>query len=43
MDLHCSLRPDAVRTVQFTDSLRLDPHREAPLVIRLPRPAMWPC
>ena len=41
MDLHCSLRPDVVRTVQFIDSLRLEQHVEAPLAIRLPRPALW--
>lgn len=41
MDLHCSIRPDVVRTVQFLDDLvvRVPPCPD--LELRLPRPSMW--
>lgn len=41
MDLHCGLRPDTVRTVQFLDDLRLEPFVPPPLEVRLPREAVW--
>jgi len=41
MDLHCGLRPDTVRTVQFLDDLRLEPFVPPPLEIVLLREAVW--
>jgi len=41
MDLHCAIRPDAVRTVQFLDHLRLEHSSPPPLEVRLLRNAVW--
>jgi len=41
LDLHCSTRPDTVRTVQFLDDLRLERFVPPPLEIRLLRDAVW--
>jgi len=41
MDLHCGIRPDTVRAVQFLDNLRLEGVPLPPLEIRLPRDAIW--
>ena len=41
MDLHCSIRPDVVRTLQYVEDLRLERHRAARLEVRLPRPSVW--
>lgn len=41
MDLHCSISPDVVRTVQFLDGLRLEPVVPPPLEVRLPSSAVW--
>lgn len=41
MDLHCSISPDILRTVQFLDGLRLEPVVPPPLKVRLPSSAVW--
>lgn len=41
LDLHCGLRPDTGRTVQFLDDLRLEPLVPPPLEICLLRDAVW--
>lgn len=41
MDLHCSIRPDIVRTVQFLDNLRLEVYIPPLLEMRLLRDVMW--
>ncbi len=41
IDLHCSMHPDVVPTIQFLDDLRLDLVAPPPLRIVLPRNAIW--
>ena len=41
MDLHCAIRPDVVRTVQFIDALRLELWQPPPLELLLPHNALW--
>ena len=41
MDLHCHIRPDLVRTVQFLDDLRLEVSVPPTFELRLLRNAIW--
>lgn len=41
MDLHCSVCPDMVRTIQFLDDLRLELSIPPPFEMRLLRDAVW--
>jgi hypothetical protein len=41
MDLHCSIRPDLLQTVQFLDDLRLETFVPPSLEIQLLRDALW--
>ena len=41
MDLHCSLRPDTVQTVQSLDDLRVEPVLPPPLQLHVLRDAVW--
>jgi hypothetical protein len=41
MDLHCSIRPDMVRTVQFLDDIRLELWTPPPLEILPLRETVW--
>lgn len=41
MDLHCSIRPDLLRTVQFLDDLHLETFVPPLLEIQLLRDALW--
>jgi hypothetical protein len=41
IDLHCGIRPDAVRTVQFLDDIWLGPPLRPPLSVQLPCTSLW--
>jgi hypothetical protein len=41
LDLHCSIRPDVVRTVQFLDDIAVGPPARSALEVRLLRSSVW--
>lgn len=41
MDLHCAIRPDLVRTLQFLDDLRLELYTPPPIEMVLLKDAIW--
>ncbi|MGQ9524137.1 MAG: glycoside hydrolase domain-containing protein [Armatimonadota bacterium] len=41
MDLHCSISPDMVRTVQYLDDLRIEPVVPPPLQVRPVHSVVW--
>jgi hypothetical protein len=41
LDLHCSIRPDVARTVQFLDDISVRAPTRSPLEVRLPRGSIW--